>query len=283
MFLWTPHHPNLYDFRFRLVANKGVELDCMTETSGFRTFEVKEGLFFLNGNRYWLRGGNHIPFALAPNDLNLANTFMQLMKAGNMDVTRTHTTPWNKLWMRAADKNGIGVSFEGTWPWLMIHSTPLPDAKLIEMWKEEFLRLLKKYRNHPSLLFWTVNNEMKFYDNDNDLERAKEKYRVISDVVKEMRRIDPTRPICFDSNYQAKGKDEKFGTDFMNSIDDGDIDDMHGYYNWYDFSIFRFFNGEFQKRYKMPDRPLISQEMSTGYPNNETGHPTRSYQEGFYN
>ena len=44
------------------------------------------------------------------------------------------------------------------------------------------------------------------------------------------------------------------------------------------FSIFRFFNGEFQKRYKMPDRPLISQEMSTGYPNNETGHPTRSYQ-----
>ncbi len=78
--LWTPHHPNLYDFRFRLVAAKGAELDCMTETSGFRTFEVKEGLFFLNGNRYWLRGGNHIPFALAPNDLNLANTFMQLMK-----------------------------------------------------------------------------------------------------------------------------------------------------------------------------------------------------------
>ena len=137
---------------------------------------------------------------------------------------------------------------------------------------------LKKYRNHPSLLFWTVNNEMKFYDNDNDLERAKEKYRVISDVVKEMRRIDPTRPICFDSNYQAKGKKEKYGADFMNTIDDGDIDDMHAYYNWYDYSLFRFFNGEFQKRFKMVDRPLISQEMSTGYPNNETGHPTRSYQ-----
>lgn len=42
------------------------------------------------------------------------------------------------------------------------------------------------------------------------------------------------------------------------------------------FSV--FFNGEFQKRFKMVDRPLISQEMSTGYPNNETGHPTRSYQ-----
>ena len=119
---------------------------------------------------------------------------------------------------------------------------------------------------------------MKLYDNDSNLERAKEKYRIISDVVKEMRRIDPTRPICFDSNYQAKGKDKKFGADFMSSIDDGDIDDMHGYYNWYDYSVFRFFNGEFQKQFKVADRPLISQEMSTGYPNNETGHPTRSYQ-----
>ena len=180
--------------------------------------------------------------------------------------------------MAAADRNGIGVSFEGTWSWLMIHSTPIPDRRLLEMWRNEFLGLLKKYRNHPSLLFWTVNNEMKFYDNDSNLERAKEKYRIISDVVKEMRRIDPTRPICFDSNYQAKNKDKKYGADFMNSIDDGDIDDMHGYYNWYDYSLFRFFNGEFQKQFKMADRPLISQEMSTGYPNNETGHPTRSYQ-----
>ena len=50
------------------------------------------------------------------------------------------------------------------------------------------------------------------------------------------------------------------------------------YYNWYDFSLFRFFNGEFQRDFKSEGRPLISQEMSTGYPNNETGHPTRSYQ-----
>ncbi|MCD8260990.1 MAG: glycoside hydrolase family 2 [Bacteroides sp.] len=275
--LWTPQHPNLYDFKFRLVTDKGVELDREVVTSGFRTFEVKEGLFWLNSNRYWLRGGNHTPFALAPNDLQLANTFYQLMKAGNIDVTRTHTTPYNKLWMNAADMNWVDISFEGTWSWLMIHDS-MPDRQLIEMWKEEFLRLLKKYRNHPSLLFWTVNNEMKFYDNDSSVERAKVKFRIISDVVKEMRKVDPTRPICFDSNYQAKGKARKFVADFMATMDDGDIDDVHGYYNWYNFSVFRFFNGEFQKNFKTPGRPLISQEMSTGYPNNETGHPTRSYQ-----
>lgn len=276
--LWTPEHPNLYDFKFSVVEGKGEVTDSKEVLSGFRTFEVKDGMFYLNGVKYWLRGGNHTPFGLAPNDGQLANTFMQLMKQGNIDVTRTHTTPWNQLWMDAADKNGIGVSFEGTWPWLMIHSTPIPDSNLLELWRTEFLSLLKKNRNHPSLFFWTVNNEMKFYDNDSDKERAKKKFQIISDVVKQMREIDPTRPVCFDSNYQRKGKDEKFGKDFMASVDDGDIDDVHAYYNWYDFSLFRFFNGEFQKQFKLPNRPLISQEMSTGYPNNETGHPTRSYQ-----
>lgn len=65
---------------------------------------------------------------------------------------------------------------------------------------------------------------------------------------------------------------------FFAEVDDGDIDDNHAYYNWYDYSVFNFFNGEFQKESKYPGRPLISQEMSTGYPNAETGHPTRSYQ-----
>lgn len=273
---WSPQHPSLYDFRFR-VEGKAAS-DCKSITSGFKTFEVRpDGHFYLNGRKYWLRGGNHIPFAIRPNDRQLADTFMQLMKAGNVEVTRTHTSPWNEIWMDAADRNGIGISFEGTWTWLFLHSTPIPDRTILRLWHDEYLDLIRKYRNHPSLLFWTVNNEMKFYDNDEDFERAKEKFTIISDVVKEIRALDPTHPVCFDSNYQSRGKEQKFGKAFMDSVDDGDIDDVHGYYNWYDYSLFRFFGGEFQ-RLRMPGRPLISQEMSTGYPNNETGHPTRSYQ-----
>ncbi len=271
--LWSPQSPNLYDFSFVIINGKS-EIDKSTICSGFRTFETKNGLFYLNGIQYWLRGGNHTPFALAPNDEKLANKFFQLMKEGNMDVTRTHTTPYNELWMNAADKNGIGISFEGTWPWLMILSS-MPDSKLIDMWADEFLRLQKKYRNHPSLLFWTVNNEMKFYENDPDIDRAKLKMKIVSDVVKRMRVVDPSRPICFDSNY--KRNEKKFGSSFFQDIDDGDIDDVHAYINWYNHTIFKQFNGEFQNENKNEGRPLISQEMSTGYPNNETGHPTRFY------
>ena len=238
----------------------------------------KDGFLYLNGRKFWMRGGNHIPFAICTNDSILADKFMQLMKAGNVQSTRTHTTPWNELWVSAADRNGIAISFEGTWSWLMIHSTPIPDKNVLDLWSSEWLRVMKKYWNHPSVFFWTVNNEMKFYDLDADMERSKEKFRIVSDVVKGMRELDPTRPVCFDSNYLHSKALRRFGQDFLNTVDDGDIDDNHAYYNWYDFSLFRFFNGEFQKQFKSPGRPLISQEMSTGYPNAETGHPTRSYQ-----
>ncbi|MDR0413476.1 MAG: glycoside hydrolase family 2, partial [Dysgonamonadaceae bacterium] len=213
--LWTPQHPHLYDFTFKLTNKKNPE-DQLTVRSGFRTFEVKNGLFYLNNQPYWLRGGNHTPFALAPNDPVLAHRFYQVMKAGNIEITRTHTTPYNKLWINAADENGIGISHEGTWPWLMINAS-MPDTALIALWADEYLSLLKKYRNHPSILFWTVNNEMKFYDNEPDPVKRKRKMAIISDVVKRMREIDPTRPLSFDSNYRRN--EAKYGKAFYEGID----------------------------------------------------------------
>ncbi|MCF8361612.1 MAG: hypothetical protein K9G70_03225 [Prolixibacteraceae bacterium] len=273
--LWSPSDPNLYDFSFSLVQYKGKEVyDTKVITSGFRTFETRGDYFYLNGNRYWLRGANHTPFALAPNDTALADLTFQLYKQANIEVTRTHTTPYNKVWMEAADRNGFGISFEGTWPWLMITNS-MPEKELLHLWEKEWYEVIKKYRNHPSLLFWTVNNEMKFHKNDPDLQSAKQKMFIVSDVVKQMREIDPTRPICLDSGYLRNEK--KFGKEFLDSIDDGDIDDKHWYVNWYHGTLFNEFNGERQKRNKNEGRPFISQEMSTGYPNNETGHPTRSY------
>ena len=270
--LWSPEEPNLYNFGFVIVA--GGVVDSLTIASGFRTFEAKNGFFYLNGRRYWLRGANQTAMPLGPNDARLARRFCGLMHAAHINATRTHTVPFTQTWLEAADRGGLGVSYEGTWPWLMIQGT-MPDSALIALWRVEWLDLLKKYRNHPSLLLWTVNNEMKFYDNDPDIERARLKMQIISAVVRQMRKIDPTRPVVFDSNYRRNKK--KFGAEFLATIDDGDVDDIHMYPNWYDNSIFDQFKGEFQAKYKNEGRPLISQEMSTGYSNNETGHPVRFY------
>ena len=293
--LWSPEDPNLYRFHFSVAEQSAAQgespasggaapgpkgggsapLDSVSVSSGFRTFEArKDGFLYLNGHRYWLRGANQTAMPLGPNDGRLADRFCRLLHAAHINATRTHTVPFTETWLDAADRDGLGVSYEGTWPWLMIQST-MPDQSLLDIWEKEYLDLLKKYRNHPSLLIWTVNNEMKFYDNDPDFERAKTKMHIISGVVSKMRKIDPTRPVVFDSNYHRNTK--KYGAAFFQEVDDGDIDDIHMYPNWYDNSIFDQFNGEFQAKFKNEGRPLISQEMSTGYSNNETGHPVRFY------
>jgi hypothetical protein len=97
-------------------------------------------------------------------------------------------------------------------------------------------------------------------------------------MVRSMRTVDPTRPIVCDSSYCR----QEIGAEYENLVrpsafDDGDIDDAHRYSGWYDPSFFHFFHGEFGKKAAYPGRPLISQEMSTGYPRNDDGHPTRFY------
>jgi hypothetical protein len=273
--LWSPAVPNLYNFVFFLNRNEMVE-DEKRISSGFKTFTVKDGKFYLNEKPYWLRGANQTAMPIAPNDSALAAKFTRWMHGGNMEVTRTHTVPYTETWMDAADKYGVGISYEGTWTWLMLGDTPIPDSALLKIWKDEWLDLLRKYRNHPSMMIWTVGNELNFYNDDPDKARAEKKMEIVSDVVKQMRVVDPLHPVCFASGYVHKQTEKRFGKDFMKEIDDGDIDDVHQYTNWYNDDIFYEFDGRFQRDHKYPGRPLISQEMSSGYPD-ETGHATRFY------
>lgn len=275
--LWSPHDPHLYMLEITLTAGS-VILDRHKTTFGFRTFSVDKDRLMLNGRPFWLRGANHFPNALRPNDAELAKHFMQLAKAGNVVATRSHTVPYSSRWLEAADEAGMAVSYEGTWPWLMLEGD-LPSQELLSAWKSEFLSLIRKHRNHASVILWTVNNEMKFEVlGRKDPILLREKWEVLSDMVRSIRKTDATRPVVCDSSYCR----EEIGAEYEDLVrpgafDDGDIDDAHRYYGWYDPSFFHLFHGEFGKKAAYPNRPLISQEMSTGYPRNDDGHPTRFY------
>jgi hypothetical protein len=275
--LWSPGEPHLYRLELTLLSEGGV-LDRLAITFGFRTFEARDGRLLLNGKPFWLRGANHFPHALRPNDAALARRFLTLAREGNVAATRSHTAPFSETWLQAADEVGMAVSYEGTWPWLMLEGDP-PSDELLQEWSDEFLSLIRKHRNHPSIVLWTVNNEMKF-ETSNKLrpDRLLRKWKVLSTVVKAMRVADPTRPIVCDSSYCRKS----IGTEYENLVvrngfDDGDIDDAHRYPGWYEPSFFHYYRGEFGKDLGSSGRPLISQEMSTGYPRNDDGHPCRFY------
>lgn len=274
--LWTPQTPNLYTLALKL-AEGGRMIDTREIRFGFRTFTVDGNRFLLNGKPYWLRGANHSPAILRPNDGALARKFFEVAHEGNIWLTRSHCQPFTEAWLDAADEVGMGISLEGTWPWLMIKGEP-PGPELINLWKDEFIGLMRRYRNHPSLLMWTVNNEMNFAKFDEkDTPLLKRKWTILDDAIKEMRRTDPTRPISAYSGY-VREEDKKGYRDVVvpNGFDDGDIDDVHTYNGWYNPSSFSLYNGEFAKKYGTPGRPLISQEISTGYPRQD-GWAARSY------
>lgn len=281
--LWSPREPNLYELEVTLRTSSGKVIDRRAVIFGFRTFEARNGRLLLNGRPFWLRGANHFPHALRPNDATLARRFLALAREGNVVATRTHTAPFSKTWLQAADEAGMLVSFEGTWPWLMLRGDP-PDEDLLQAWKTEFAGMIRTHRNHPSLILWTVNNEMKFPGTDRGTpDLLKRKWTILSDMVKTMRSLDPTRPIVCDSSYLRSQVAKEYADLIQPSgFDDGDIDDDHSYFGWYDQSFFhlnpKIADGEtFGRKRHWPGRPLISQEMSTGYARNDDGHPVRFY------
>jgi hypothetical protein len=275
--LWSPHDPNLYDLEVILASAEEV-LDRQVVRFGFRTFAVEDQRLLLNGKPFWLRGGDHFPHSLRPNDGKVAHRFIEIAREGNVVATRGHTVPFTETWLKAADETGMAISYEGTWPWLMLRGDP-PSEDLLLEWRDEFASLISKYRNHPSIILWTVNNEMKFESIDrNKPDLLQRKWAILTDMVATIRLIDPTRPVVCDSSYCRRDAAQEY-TDVIqpNNFDDGDIDDAHHYYGWYDKSFFHLFQGQFGKTQSWPKRPLISQEMSAGYPRNNDGHPTRSY------
>lgn len=276
--LWAPGSPNLYTFTLSIKRGDQV-LDTLSKKVGFRTVEVKGNKILFNGKPLWIRGANHMPGHIKPYDKALAKKFMQLALSHNVIATRTHCSPFSQSWMEAADEAGVMVSYEGTWPWLMLDGENPPSDESIQIWKNDFAKLIKANRNHPSIFLWTINNEMKFYFHSQE-DVAEKKWRVLTDAIKMVRNLDSSLPIIADSAYYRKFlvKRKKYENNVVaNKWDDGDIDDAHAYFNWYEESFFNFFGGKFNHNFCTPGRPLISQELSTGYPRAEDGLPTRQY------
>jgi len=270
-FLVIEKRNQVSDAKWALGLNHFNVLDNVAYNAGFRTFEVDGDEFLLNGHPYKIRGANHNPNIIKPNDKALADRFMKIVHDNNINFTRSHANPFNDIWLNACDEQGVAVSQEGTWPWLMLKGEKIPHESLLKIWKQEWLALIKKHKNHPSILLWTMNNEMKLWEK-HDLKT----WEILSDAITAVRGVDPTRPIVGDSGNCRKYLDELGGQ--YEGIDDGDIDDHHYYPNWYNNNtFFGIRDGTSFSEDRTPGRPFISQEFSTGYPDADTGHAVKHY------
>ena len=258
--LWTPDHPNLYELSLEWrTLNDGRLLDRWSEAVGYRTVRVKDSQVYLNGHPYWCRGAGQPVYGYKPTDTVTAHAFLRLMHEGNEMVTRTGCNPWNDLWYSAADVEGVGVSSEGVRPWALMSKAPPPAPALLENWKEEQLATIRRYRNHPSILFWCMANEGLQGDAQNP-----KKIALYRDLIAAARKVDPTRPII-----QTSGD-----PDYAHNAE---IEDVHSYWGWYESS-------SFVNEYTHPRRGLsgtsghafLNEECAVPYQDTDTGgvHPS---------
>lgn len=276
--LWTPSEPNLYRLDVTIESPDGEVVDRWSQNVGFRTFEIKDNHFYLNGKPYFLRGANQAAYGKNPVDPALAKKYVQFMHDGNQRFTRTHATPWNEPWLDAADEIGLAVSIEGIRPWAFAGKAPegkptiMPPKEIFEHWMMENEDVVKRCRNHPSVFIFTVGNEMLLRDAKN-----MEKWKLMSEVTKQTRKLAHGHPIVVSSDYT---RDPEFYEKTLKpaGIDDGDVDDMHRYNGWYGQSAF-VINSKFEKEMKdnQKKRPLMGQEFATGYPDLDTGLPVLRY------
>jgi beta-galactosidase len=199
--LWTPETPYLYKVRATLYDGKsdknlyddfGNVIDNKTFTVGLRTVRVsKEGGFQLNGVTRKLRGVclHHDlgPLGAAVNKAALIRQIKILKEMGCDAIRTAHNMP-SQLQMDVCDSLGMMVMAESFDMWARAKCKN-GYARFFHEWAErDITNLVKANRNHPSIVMWSIGNEIP--------EQGSEEGRLISIRLQGLiHSLDPSRPV----------------------------------------------------------------------------------------
>jgi beta-galactosidase len=176
--LWSPENPSLYSAIVTLETNGDVR-DAERISFGVRTvrFDVDKG-FFLNGKSVKIKGTcNHQDHAgvgaALPDGLQYYRLAV-LKEMGSNAVRTSHNMPTPE-WVEACDRAGMMMMCEAR----VMSSNP--EAL------EQLERMIKRYRNSPSIIIWSMGNEEWI------LQKTDMGERIMSSMVERGHELDPTR------------------------------------------------------------------------------------------
>ena len=189
--LWSPESPYLYQVRTRLYDD-GKLLDEITNKMGIRTISVtKEGGFQLNGVTRKIKGVclHHDlgPLGAAVNKAALIRQ-IKLMKEMGCDAIRTSHNMPSQMQMDICDSLGMMVMAESFDMWLY-PKCKNGYARFFNDWSDRDIEnLILANRNHPSIIMWSIGNEIP--------EQGSEEGREIARHLQGLCHLfDPTRPV----------------------------------------------------------------------------------------
>ncbi len=201
---WSGESPKLYTV---LLTLDGVQEEFVSFYTGFRTFEIKDGIMCLNGKRIVFHGINRHEFGA---DFGRAITKeamlsdILVLKRNNINAVRTSHYPNCTYWYELCDRYGIYVMDEtnlethGTWKYGIPNEEEQPLALPGSRceWTEAVMARLKdmfyRDRNYCSILIWSLGNES--YCGEN--------FAKMQDFLKQE---DSTRLVHYEGNVHCSG------------------------------------------------------------------------------
>ena len=165
--LWSCDNPYLYTAEVTLYNADGTVADRIKEPFGVRTVEfTPEHGLLLNGNKVLLKGwANHhtlgaLGAAAYPRAIEKR---LKLMKTFGFNHIRTSHNPYSEDLLRLCDKYGLLVVDELYDKWLMQYAGGRVDWT--SLWQYDVPEFVKRDRNHPSVVMWSLGNELQQYAN----------------------------------------------------------------------------------------------------------------------
>ena len=165
--LWSCDTPYLYTVEVTLYDNEGKVADQIREPFGVRTIEMnpQHGLL-VNGKKVLLQGfANHhtlgaLGAAAYPRAIEKR---LKMMKEFGFNHVRTSHNPYSEDFLILCDRLGILVVDELYDKWLAQYAGGRVDWE--SLWQKNIPEWVKRDRNHPSVVLWSLGNELQQYSN----------------------------------------------------------------------------------------------------------------------
>ena len=187
--LWSPEHPVLYAWTVELFDGETC-LDCAEGSFGIRklTLDARHGLR-INGAETKLRGAciHHDNGIIGATTLPDAEEFrLRQLKAAGFNAIRSAHHPAGKAMLDACDRLGILVMDELADMWEMPKNSADYSLDFVGEWRLSIQRMVAKDYNHPSVVLYSLGNEIPEIGRRSGGRRCRE-------MANFLRSLDPTR------------------------------------------------------------------------------------------
>jgi len=160
--LWMPDDPYMYTLRMTLREN-GEIIDEITQRFGFREVWNDAHRLYVNGVRMNLRGDAWHYQGLVMQRREYADTWCRFAKEQGINYIRPHGFPYPQCFFDAADESGMFIMAESG-----IYGSgkamQADDPRFIQSCVDHLRRFAREYRNHPSVILWSMQNEMRWVE-----------------------------------------------------------------------------------------------------------------------